>query len=144
MTSLRCFKLVSVTKVSIGTSLWPLKLVGFFYGPMRRRKDVSNRSVSFTYLLWHCDDVSACSATSRPIWDLTETSHAWWVDLLLIQEQGKRHHVLIENFNTYMHNHTLHYWRKHFCCYCLQAFSAEGILKHHIKIVLKSMVNKGL
>ena len=39
-----------------------------------RCKDVSNRSVLFTYLLRRRDDVSAWSATSQPIWDLTETS----------------------------------------------------------------------
>ena len=31
-----------------------------------------------------------------------------------------------------MYDHTLHHGRKHFC-YCLQAFSSEEILKHHIK-----------
>ena len=30
-------------------------------------------------------------------------------------------------------NHTLHHGRKHFCWYCLQAFSSEGILKSRIK-----------
>ena len=32
-----------------------------------------------------------------------------------------------------MYDHTLHRRRKHFCCYCLQAFSPEEILKGHIK-----------
>ena len=32
-----------------------------------------------------------------------------------------------------MYDHTLHLGKKHFCCYCLQAFSTEEILKHHIK-----------
>ena len=32
-----------------------------------------------------------------------------------------------------MYGHTLHRERKHFCCYCLQAFSKEEILKRHIK-----------
>ena len=41
---------------------------------MRRRKDVSNRSVSLTYQFRRRDDVSAWSATSRPIWDPNETS----------------------------------------------------------------------
>ena len=31
-----------------------------------------------------------------------------------------------------MYDHTLHRGEKHFCCYCLQAFSTEG-KKHHIK-----------
>ena len=29
-----------------------------------------------------------------------------------------------------MYNHTLHHTKKHFCRYCLQAFSTEEILKH--------------
>ena len=32
-----------------------------------------------------------------------------------------------------MYNHTLHRGRKHFCRYCLLAFSTEEILKRHIK-----------
>ena len=32
-------------------------------------------------------------------------------------------------FNAFMYNHTLHHGRKHFCRYCLQAFSTEGTLK---------------
>ena len=36
-----------------------------------------------------------------------------------------------------MYDHSLHRGRKHFCCYCLQAFSAEKILKSHIKDCFK-------
>ena len=44
-----------------------------------------------------------------------------------------------------MYDHTLHHGRKHFCCYCLQAFSTDEILKLHItKAALKLMVHKGL
>ena len=32
-----------------------------------------------------------------------------------------------------MYNHTLHHGKKHFCRYCLQAFSTEETLKRHIK-----------
>ena len=32
-----------------------------------------------------------------------------------------------------MHDHTLHHRKKHFCHYCLQAFSTEEILKRRIK-----------
>ena len=52
---------------------WRLKFVGFLYVPMRRHKDVLNRSVSFTYQLRRLADVLAWSATSWPIWDLNET-----------------------------------------------------------------------
>ena len=36
-----------------------------------------------------------------------------------------------------MYDHTLHRGRKHFCRFCLQAFSTEEILKRHIKDCLK-------
>ena len=32
-----------------------------------------------------------------------------------------------------MSDHTLHRGRKHFCRYCLQAFSTEKRFKHHVK-----------
>ena len=70
VSSLRHVKLVSPTEVSIGTSLRRFKLVGFIIVPIGRRKDVRNRSVSFTFQLWRHDDISACSATFRPISDL--------------------------------------------------------------------------
>ena len=37
------------------------------------------------------------------------------VDLLLIGEEGKRHYVLLKDFNTFMYDHTLHRRREHFC-----------------------------
>ena len=55
------------------------------------------------------------------------------VDLLLIGEGEKKHYVLIKDFNTFMYNHTLHHGRKHFSCYCLQAFRTAEKLKCHIK-----------
>ena len=36
-----------------------------------------------------------------------------------------------------MYNHTLQSRRKHFCRYCLQAFSTEEIFKLHIKDCFK-------
>ena len=36
-----------------------------------------------------------------------------------------------------MYDHTLHRGIKHFCRFCLQAFSTEKILKRHIKDCLK-------
>ena len=58
------------------------------------------------------------------------------VDLLLIGEEGKRHYVLMQDFNKFMYDHTLHRERKNFC-YCLQVFSTEEILKCHIKDCFK-------
>ena len=37
-----------------------------------------------------------------------------------------------------MYNHTLHRTKKHFCRYCLQAFSTEEILKCYIKDYFKT------
>ena len=36
-----------------------------------------------------------------------------------------------------MYDHTLNRGRKHFCCYSLQSFSTEEILKRHIKDCFK-------
>ena len=47
------------------------------------------------------------------------------VDLLLIREEGKRHYVLIKDFNTIMYDDTLHRGRKHFFRYCLQDSSTQ-------------------
>ena len=57
--------------------------------------------------------------------------------MLLIGEEGKRHYVLIKDFNTFIYDHTVHRERKSFCCYCLQAFSTEEILKYDIKDCFK-------
>ena len=40
--------------------------------------------------------------------------------------------VLINDFNRFMYNHSLHHGRKNFC-YCLHTFITEEILKHCIK-----------
>ena len=37
-----------------------------------------------------------------------------------------------------MYDHTLHHGRKHFCCYCLQAFRKEEKLKCNIKDYFKN------
>ena len=58
--------------------------------------------------------------------------------------KGKRHYVLIPDFNTFMHDHTLHCGRKHFCCYSSQAFSTEEILKRHIKDCFKIDGKQGI
>ena len=50
--------LVSLVQVAVGTSLRRRKLAGFIKVPMRRHKDVSNRSFLLTYQLRLLDDVS--------------------------------------------------------------------------------------
>ena len=52
-------------------------------------------------------------------------------------EESKRYYVLIKDFNTLMYDHTLHRGRKHFCCYCLQAFSTAEILKSYVNHCFK-------
>ena len=59
------------------------------------------------------------------------------VDLLLTGDKEKRHYVHIKDFNTFKYDHTLNRGRKHFCCYCLQAFGTEEILERHIKDCFK-------
>ena len=58
-------------------------------------------------------------------------------DLILIAEKGKIYYFPIKDFNTFMYNHTLNRIKEHFCRYCLQTFSAEEILKRHIKACFK-------
>ena len=77
------------------------------------------------------------SKTKHPIYISKNCYEDKHVDLLSIGEKDKKHYVLINYFNTFMYDHTLHLGKKHFCCYCLQAFSTEEILKHHIKDCVK-------
>ena len=96
MTSLQRVNLVSVNQVPVGAFLRRLKSVGFIYASIRRRKDVSNRSVSLTYLLRRGDDESAWPARSRPIRDLNKT---------LLQRRMKGGIKSKKNFaNNHFHN----------------------------------------
>ena len=64
---------------------------------------------------------------------------------MLIGKEGKRHYVLIKDFNMFMYDHSLHRGKKQFYCYCLQALITKEILKRHIKkAALKVMANKEL
>ena len=63
---------------------------------------------------------------------------------LLTGEEGKRYYVFIQDFDTFMYDYTPNHARKYFSRYCLQAFNTKEILKRHIKIALKLIVNKGL
>ena len=53
------------------------------------------------------------------------------VDLVLMEEGGKKHYALIKSFNTFMYVYTQYRGRKHFCRYCLQAFRTAEVLKCH-------------
>ena len=74
----------------------------------------------------------------HPIYVSKECCEEKHVDLLLIGKEGKRDNVLTKYFNTFMYDHSLHRWGKHFCCYCLHAFITEEILKCHINDYFKT------
>ena len=50
-----------------------------------------------------------------------------YVGLIFIEEKGKRHYVLVKDFNTFLYDQALHRKRKHICCYC-----SEETVKSHI------------
>ena len=52
------------------------------------------------------------------------------MDLLLIADENKSHHVYIQDFNRFMCNKTKHN-KKHFCRYCLHSLSSERVLVTH-------------
>ena len=56
------------------------------------------------------------------------------MNLLLIEKDGKKHYILIKDFNSFMYSQTKHKERKHFCMYCLQCFSSERVLNNHKEI----------
>ena len=72
-----------------------------------------------------------------PIYVSTKCCEDKHIDLLLIGNGEKKHYVLINDFNRYMHDHSLHRGRRHFCRYFLHAFITEKILKRHIKDCFK-------
>ena len=41
-----------------------------------------------------------------------------------------------------MYDHIFHRGKNHFCCYCLQAFNTEKILKFHFSNCFKINVNQ--
>ena len=59
------------------------------------------------------------------------------VNLLLLEERGKRLYALITDLNTFIYDCALHRGKKYFCRYCLQSFSTDKILKTHVKVCFK-------
>ena len=53
------------------------------------------------------------------------------MDLLLLFEDNKSHHVYIKDFNTFMFHKTKNINRKWFCKSFLQCFSSENIMIKH-------------
>ena len=89
---------------------------------MRRHKDASDSSVSFTYQSQRRDDVCAWSTTSRPIWDLNETSlrrhmpDGVLIKVKLIIDNALLTYVYPNTIKTYLTpNHSL-FSRQLLCC----------------------------
>ena len=59
----------------------------------------------------------------KPLIYMSKNTFKRHVDLFLMGEEGKKHYVLIIDFDTFMYDDTLHRGRKNFCRYCLLAFS---------------------
>ena len=59
------------------------------------------------------------------------------VDLLIIGKEGKRHYVLIKDFNTFMNVLSLSSWKKTFLSLLFTAFCTEEILERHIQDCFK-------
>ena len=58
--------------------------------------------------------------------------------LIIIDSEGEKcHYALIKNFNKFMYDYTIYNGRKHFCRYCLQAFTKAETLKFQIKDCFK-------
>ena len=51
------------------------------------------------------------------------------IDLLLIEEKGKRQYVLVIDFNTLMYSHTLHRRKKHFLSLLFTNFQYKRNIK---------------
>ena len=53
------------------------------------------------------------------------------MDLLLISDKFKRHHVYIKDFERFIFNKTKYKSKKYFCKNCVRCFSSEKILNEH-------------
>ena len=55
------------------------------------------------------------------------------LNLLLLDSDGKKHYVLIKDFNSFMFKQTKHKSKKNVCMNCLQCFSSKEVLDAHRK-----------
>ena len=53
------------------------------------------------------------------------------IDLLLLVDDDKSHHVYIKDFNWFMFHITKTKNKKYFCKICLQCFSSKNVLTEH-------------
>ena len=66
--------------------------------------------------------------------DIAKKKH---IDFLLMAEEEKKNYVLVNDFNRFMYDHSLHRRRKHFYRYCLRILITEGMLKCHTEDCFK-------
>ena len=53
-------------------------------------------------------------------------------DLLLIGKKGRKHYVVVKDFNTFMYHHTLDCRKKHYCyCYITIIVSKLSVQKNY-------------
>ena len=60
-----------------------------------------------------------------------------YMDLLMISDGNKSHHVYIKDFNRFMCKKIKCNNKKHFCRYCLQCFTSEKVLTEHKEVCLR-------
>ena len=53
------------------------------------------------------------------------------MDLLLLIDDDKSHHVYIKDFNKFMFDKTKNKNKKYLCKSCLQCFSSKNVLTEH-------------
>ena len=64
---------------------------------------------------------------------ISEEDFKMELNLLLLDSDGKKHYVLIKDFNSFMFKQTKHKSKKNFCMNCLQCFSSKEVLDAHRK-----------
>lgn len=62
---------------------------------------------------------------------ITKSKENKLVNLLLISNAANQHYVLIKNFSRLMSDYNKNACKKHFCMYCLHAYSSERLLLEH-------------
>ena len=74
-------------------------------------------------------DINAFGYEKYPIYLSKTCCEEKHTDILLIGEEGKRHYVLIKDFNTFMYNHTLHREKKSFLPLLFTRFQCRRNIK---------------
>ena len=64
---------------------------------------------------------------------ITKNKENKLINLLLISNETNKHYVLIKDFSRLMADYNKNGCKKHFCMYCLHAYSNEELLLKHNK-----------